>query len=538
MSIALERCAEMRAEMDTGRLRDEVLARAGVSADEWTLAQRTWLEKMGAELLIGRFELTNCYARAFLKRQRELEAPTGARTPTAGTLPSGTAERPLGEPVAVLPMPTALGPGVLSPAAPSMPSPWAAAPHAAPVPSAPMPAPASLAGTSMGFVAPVGPALPFARGAATTPASPGSGSLAVSPPVRRVPAELSGTSMGFVAPRGPALPFAEGASAPPPGQPAPPAAAPQPALPMARAPAALAGTSMGFVAPIGPALPFASGAPAPPPGQPATPVAASQPALPVKPAPAALAGTSMGFVAPMGPALPFAPRTPPAAAGAQSADPRSDGTQPVTPSLLEHAVLPFASVPSYASPPAPPAAASLAATAAKQAPPAPTRSRLPDTEPSARRGLVPTMPEQTTTADGGDADTEEIPLAEVERPASPPLPFAPRAAPQQPEVPPGGLTAERAEAEAPRPAVPAPAAPPPTLTLQQYASLCAELAVFRDRTEAIFHQYGLGNPRDRLFVDLGWQERLRRNPAEHQGWQVLYQRWVEHFEQKKAGGSS
>lgn len=79
----------------------------------------------------------------------------------------------------------------------------------------------------------------------------------------------------------------------------------------------------------------------------------------------------------------------------------------------------------------------------------------------------------------------------------------------------------------------------PALTLQQYASLCAELAVFRDRTDAIFQRYGLADPRDRAAVDLSWKERLRRIPAENQGWQALYQRWVEHFErQMNAGGGS
>jgi hypothetical protein len=77
-----------------------------------------------------------------------------------------------------------------------------------------------------------------------------------------------------------------------------------------------------------------------------------------------------------------------------------------------------------------------------------------------------------------------------------------------------------------------------TRSLQQYASLCAELAVFQDQAETIFHRYGLGNLRDRLTVDLSWQERLRRNPNEHQGWQALYRRWVEHFEQVKAGGGA
>jgi hypothetical protein len=86
---------------------------------------------------------------------------------------------------------------------------------------------------------------------------------------------------------------------------------------------------------------------------------------------------------------------------------------------------------------------------------------------------------------------------------------------------------------APAAARPAPAHAP-KLTLQQYASLCAELAVFQDRTEAIFQQYGLGDPRDRLALDQAWQERLRQSPDEHQGWQALYRRWVEHFEEAKA----
>jgi len=72
--ITLERCAELRAEMDAGRLRDEVLGRAGVTGEAWTAAQRGWLEKMGAELELGRFELTNRYTHAFLDRQRALAA--------------------------------------------------------------------------------------------------------------------------------------------------------------------------------------------------------------------------------------------------------------------------------------------------------------------------------------------------------------------------------------------------------------------------------------------------------------------------------
>jgi hypothetical protein len=72
--MTLEGCAELRAEMDAGQRRDDVLARAGIGVDEWTVVQRDWLDKMGIDLERGRFELTNRYTRAFLERQRALTA--------------------------------------------------------------------------------------------------------------------------------------------------------------------------------------------------------------------------------------------------------------------------------------------------------------------------------------------------------------------------------------------------------------------------------------------------------------------------------
>jgi len=79
--MTLERYAETRAEMEAGRLRDDVLPRAGIASDEWTIAQHAWLEKMGTELERGRFELTNQYAKAFLDRQRALATPLPAPAP-------------------------------------------------------------------------------------------------------------------------------------------------------------------------------------------------------------------------------------------------------------------------------------------------------------------------------------------------------------------------------------------------------------------------------------------------------------------------
>jgi hypothetical protein len=63
------------------------------------------------------------------------------------------------------------------------------------------------------------------------------------------------------------------------------------------------------------------------------------------------------------------------------------------------------------------------------------------------------------------------------------------------------------------------------LTLEQYASLCAEIVVFPQRVEAIFLRYGLISQKERLAVDLAWQERLRRNATEYHEWQVLYQHY-------------
>ncbi|HZF53186.1 MAG TPA: hypothetical protein VE093_31250 [Polyangiaceae bacterium] len=96
-AVTLERYAEMRAEMDVGGLRDDVLAHFGMTADEWIAAQREWLERMGAELERGRLELTNRYTQAFLSRQRALQAP---KPPAPG---AENAQLPAVEPMAGTP---------------------------------------------------------------------------------------------------------------------------------------------------------------------------------------------------------------------------------------------------------------------------------------------------------------------------------------------------------------------------------------------------------------------------------------------------
>ncbi|UQA63185.1 hypothetical protein [Polyangium aurulentum] len=82
--LTIERYAQIRAEMEAGRLRDEVLARAGVTMGAWVAEPRTWLQKMGAEFERGRFELTNRYTQAFFERQKALEAASRNRADVQG----------------------------------------------------------------------------------------------------------------------------------------------------------------------------------------------------------------------------------------------------------------------------------------------------------------------------------------------------------------------------------------------------------------------------------------------------------------------
>jgi hypothetical protein len=65
----------------------------------------------------------------------------------------------------------------------------------------------------------------------------------------------------------------------------------------------------------------------------------------------------------------------------------------------------------------------------------------------------------------------------------------------------------------------------PNLTLKQYASLCAELAVSPQRADATFRRYGFESAPARREVDQSWRERLQRNPVEYREWQALYQHY-------------
>jgi len=67
------------------------------------------------------------------------------------------------------------------------------------------------------------------------------------------------------------------------------------------------------------------------------------------------------------------------------------------------------------------------------------------------------------------------------------------------------------------------------LSIEQYAALCAEVAVSPQAADAIFTKYGLGARRDQITADLAWQERLRADNALMLKWQSLYLHYHEHY---------
>ncbi|WP_437970342.1 hypothetical protein WMF04_14065 [Sorangium sp. So ce260] len=83
------------------------------------------------------------------------------------------------------------------------------------------------------------------------------------------------------------------------------------------------------------------------------------------------------------------------------------------------------------------------------------------------------------------------------------------------------------------PAAPAGPSPGPALSLEQYASLCADLAVAPESAEALFAQYGLREPEARGAVDGFWRGRLARDQAAYKRWQELY--WQQRARASPAG---
>jgi len=123
--------------------------------------------------------------------------------------------------------------------------------------------------------------------------------------------------------------------------------------------------------------------------------------------------------------------------------------------------------------------------------------------------------------------TPNSPHGEITRPVPdvarrPVLPFQPPPPPRQPISPVGSTT-------------PAAEQPEATLSLAQYASLCAELAVFPEAAEAVFQRHGLESQEKRAAVDAAWKDRLRQDEVQYMAWEEMYRRYHVYWTRRGAG---
>lgn len=116
-------------------------------------------------------------------------------------------------------------------------------------------------------------------------------------------------------------------------------------------------------------------------------------------------------------------------------------------------------------------------------------------------------------------------IAGASAPPAPPVASVPAADPVDETLVPSGFVVENPLPFQPAPSPGVASGPASGLTLEQYASLCAELAVFPQQVEMIFRKYGIASLRERLTLDLAWQERLRHNLLEYVEWHEFYQRY-------------
>jgi hypothetical protein len=311
------------------------------------------------------------------------------------------------------------------------------------------------------------------------------------------------------APAAPSPPVAPSASPPvaPPASPpvASPASPPAPARQAQRL-----DTTSEFILPnLAAILPFASKKPEKE-GERAKPVEVRDVNASAPPAPAATtAGLPADLVQRIADGkLPFArSASPPAAPGAPR-PPDEHSTLEARPSPLAGTVLPFAKEKREAPGAGAPAAAK--SPLPFQAPPKAPPAVRPSPDQGAEHATLEAAPSPIKAA---LPFQRKPPTARTEAPGGPPAappPAAPRAsvpfAPQPPAQPPAASN-------------PSPSA---ALTLDQYASMCAELAVFADRVDAVFAKYGLTDVRRRTAVDAAWKERLSRYPSERAEWERRY----------------
>ncbi len=124
-------------------------------------------------------------------------------------------------------------------------------------------------------------------------------------------------------------------------------------------------------------------------------------------------------------------------------------------------------------------------------------------------------------------ETMELPIVDIsettlDQPflrARPVLPFRPSF--EEPEV----VTADLAMNAAPI-----------GLTLEQYASLSAELATFPEATAQILARYGIHSVRERTLWEQPWIQKIRDNAEERRAWEMFYERYRAYWAHLAARG--
>ncbi|MFO0757236.1 MAG: hypothetical protein U0359_12145 [Byssovorax sp.] len=285
---------------------------------------------------------------------------------------------------------------------------------------------------------------------------------ALAPPP--VSLKLAGTALALDVPRGPALPFHEGAA------PAEVAASSVRSEAVISVRAKLGGTALAVDVPRGPALPFGPESDAP-----ASVQGAEQRAAPVS---VKLVGTAPLLEVPRGPALPFD----------ETAAPSPDIANPTPPEAL-----------------------------AARSP-----AKLGGTAPVLDAPRAPVLP---FSADAKAAPEVGSPPPEAPQTLSPASVAAVRKKLGQQmmgfEVP-RNLPPARS---APKEASPAPL-DPPVLTLEQHASLCAEIAFTPERTGEILGRYRL-TPEAKAAVDQHYREKVTASAELRAAWNRAYQTYGE-----------
>jgi hypothetical protein len=170
------------------------------------------------------------------------------------------------------------------------------------------------------------------------------------------------------------------------------------------------------------------------------------------------------------------------------------------------------------------------------APPLPFRPTQLSPEQSCGQ-IAPTSEQQfdSTTSSTMTGPMTVIPLGPV-MPFRPPADGSgPTSSLSRPTVEPAyGAGSPSSSAPSPLPGQPTPLEVENVLSLAQYASLCAELAVFPWAAEAIFQRYGLEVRETRYAVDAAWKERLRCDRGQHEAWQQMYRSYHDYWTKRGA----